>query len=315
MIKKKVSLIYIIISALVVVILTIVLIYNQSKTASLNKKFKKQNLVIKNLKKRLEIAENRNLQYKNILNSDNRRISKSDSVITDYSNDKSINCRTLNYRNQEFYSFAVDLLKSNLTFNSLSKSGKRIKTINSLKNELIKQKKNLIFATNGGMFKPDYSPVGLYVENEKELSPINLQNGKGNFFLKPNGIFYISKWNKAGIIESSNYDKIKGNIKYATQSGPLLLLNGNVHDKFRENSVNKHIRSGVGIIDTNTVVFIISKKPVNFYDFAMLFKEEFNCKNALYLDGFISEMYLPELELTKSENEFSILINVTKNLE
>ncbi len=228
-------------------------------------------------------------------------------------NEKQTNYQTINYQNQEFNTYIVDLSESDIAFNSKTKSGKRIKSIKNFKKYLAEQNKKLIFATNGGMFHPDFATVGLYVENGKELSPVNLEEGKGNFFLKPNGIFYIDKNKKAGIIESTDYNKIKGKIKYATQSGPLLLINGKVHEKFGENSPNKHIRNGVGLIDSNTIVFIISKKPVNFYDLAMLFKEKFNCENALYLDGYVSEMYLPELKLTETEKKFSVIINETKN--
>ena len=56
---------------------------------------------------------------------------------------------------------------------------------------------------------------------------------------------------------------------WATQSGPMLLINGAINPEFQENSANLKIRSGVGIIDDRNVVFVISNEPINFYDFAL----------------------------------------------
>lgn len=323
--KKKTNLYIFIISVFFVTFLIIIFFSHKNEISTQSKRTKQKDSVIKNLKNQnyqdttytdtvvedtiqkiekdtTESETNNNMQKTIIVeiekNKNNSEIIKNTSQI-------------INYRNQDFYSYVVDLTKSNLSFNSKTKSGEWIKTINRLKNYLSLQNKTLIFATNGGMFNQNFNPVGLYIENGKELFHINLGDGKGNFFLKPNGIFYINKWGGAGIIESSVYPKIKGKLKYATQSGPLLLLNDQINKNFGKNSQNKYIRNAVGIINKDSVVFVISKNPVNFYDLAMFFKEEFNCKNALYLDGFISEMYLPELGLTKTKNEFSILINVT----
>ena len=40
-------------------------------------------------------------------------------------------------------------------------------------------------------------------------------------------------------------------------------------------------------------IFAMLKKEMNFYEFAEYFKK-LGCKNALYLDGFVSRTYLPE---------------------
>jgi uncharacterized protein YigE (DUF2233 family) len=50
----------------------------------------------------------------------------------------------------------------------------------------------LLFATNAGMFDPALKPVGLYVEEGRELVHVNTKSGYGNFHMKPNGVFYIS---------------------------------------------------------------------------------------------------------------------------
>jgi uncharacterized protein YigE (DUF2233 family) len=82
----------------------------------------------------------------------------------------------------------------------------------------------------------------------------------------------------------------------------MLVTKGKIHPRFASASANKTIRSGVWIIDEDKIVFIISGQPVNFYDFATLFKEKFGCRNALYLDCAISKMYLHELNLKELDN-------------
>ena len=65
-------------------------------------------------------------------------------------------------------------------------------TIAALEKSLAASGQRLTFAMNAGMFQPDYSPVGLFIEQGRQLTPLNLKNERGNFFLKPNGVFYIS---------------------------------------------------------------------------------------------------------------------------
>jgi uncharacterized protein YigE (DUF2233 family) len=122
--------------------------------------------------------------------------------------------------------------------------------------------------------------------------------------MKPNGVFLLSYSGNPLILPSEDYFKIDNKkIKLATQSGPLLVHNGEIHPNFNEGSASKFIRNGIGVIDKDTVVFAISNEPVNFYDFALLFKSRLNCQSALYLDGGISKMYLPELSRLELSGE------------
>jgi uncharacterized protein YigE (DUF2233 family) len=102
-----------------------------------------------------------------------------------------------------------------------------------------------------------------------------------------------------------------GKIKYATQSGPMLVINGEIHSAFKENSTNLNIRNGVGILPNNEILFAMSKKEINFHDFAAYFKK-MGCKNALYLDGFVSRTYLPEKRWIQTDGDFGVIIGVTK---
>lgn len=149
--------------------------------------------------------------------------------------------------------------------------------------------------TNGGMFHPKGIPVGLFVEETTELIGLNFDEDRGNFFLLPNGVFFVSCDNIAGVLETKQFrDSIysKGTaLKLATQSGPMLVIDSMHHPKFNQNSPNTYIRSGVGVTSDQKIIFILSQEVVNFYTFASVFLAK-GCKNALYLDGAISDMYI-----------------------
>jgi len=93
----------------------------------------------------------------------------------------------------------------------------------------------------------------------------------------------------------------------------MLVIDGQIHSAFKEGSTNLNIRNGVGILPNNKMIFAMSKKEVNFYDFANYFKN-LGCKNALYLDGLISRTYLPAQNWTQTDGNFGVLIGVTTDL-
>lgn len=150
------------------------------------------------------------------------------------------------------------------------------------------------FAMNAGMYHRDLSPVGLYVEKGKELSGIVTSDGPGNFGLLPNGVFCIG--DRFRVIESRSFKKTRPDCRFATQSGPMLVIDGALHPKFQPTSDSGNIRNGVGVSeDGSRAVFAISNEPVNFYAFARLFRDELDLPDALYFDGNISRLYAPQL--------------------
>lgn len=152
----------------------------------------------------------------------------------------------------------------------------------------------LEFAMNAGMYHPDRQPVGLYIEKKIQYVPLNQRQGSGNFFIQPNGILV---WNDqiAKILLRSQYNSANFTPVYATQSGPMLLINGQINPNFLKDSTSLKIRNGVGIKD-NKLYFVITRNKVNFYNFAEIFKKELASENALYLDGSISSLFLPQLD-------------------
>jgi uncharacterized protein YigE (DUF2233 family) len=148
------------------------------------------------------------------------------------------------------------------------------------------------FATNAGIFDPTFTPCGLHVADGREFVPLNVGEGAGNFYLKPNGVFVVDE-RGARVLESTRYDGTRLTTRLATQSGPMLVIGGAIHPRFDRDSVNRRIRSGVGVRSPDQVVFAISREPVTFFEFATLFKERLNSHDALYLDGEISRFYFP----------------------
>lgn len=142
----------------------------------------------------------------------------------------------------------------------------------------------LLFAMNGGMFHPDYKPVGLYVEGGREVTRVNTRNGPGNFHLKPNGIFFMTA-SGAGVLDTTAYLKARPPAEFATQSGPMLVINGRLHPRFSKEGESQKARNGVGVRDANTIVFAISEGEVSFGLFARLFRDTLKTPNALFLDG------------------------------
>jgi uncharacterized protein YigE (DUF2233 family) len=182
--------------------------------------------------------------------------------------------------------------------------GARIGNFQKLNAVISASGERLIFATNAGIFDSSFSPCGLHVENGDEIVPLNLRTGEGNFYLKPNGVFLIDS-RGAAIIESSQYPLLQDHPILATQSGPLLLIDGRVNPRFTTDSKNRRIRSRVGVISQDHIVFVLSREPVTFYEFASFFQKALNCVDALYLDGEISRFYPDTVGISDRRADFA----------
>jgi uncharacterized protein YigE (DUF2233 family) len=197
-------------------------------------------------------------------------------------------CRPVTHAGASFTVCTVDLRRHELKLFLKSPDGDPYGSFS----RLTRSQPGLLFAMNAGMYHEDRSPVGLYVENGQELKGANTRPGPGNFHMKPNGIFYAAGTN-AGVLETSRFLKARPKADIATQSGPMLVIDGKLHPKFSETSASLKVRNGVGVRDAATVMFAISEEPVSFAAFARLFRDALKCRNALFLDGSISSLYVP----------------------
>jgi uncharacterized protein YigE (DUF2233 family) len=203
----------------------------------------------------------------------------------------------------------LDLSRDHLRLYHRDEQGKPLRRLEHLAAWLRGQGQTLLFGMNAGMYHGDFSAVGLYVSEGKELSPLNLKDGVGNFFMKPNGVFALTE-KGACILPSMDYTALKGTVKLATQSGPLLLHRGKLHPQFMQGSKNRLIRNGVGILSPTKVCFAISEEPVNFHEFASFFRDALHCQDALFLDGTVSSLYLPALQRQDFRMELGPMLGV-----
>ena len=155
---------------------------------------------------------------------------------------------------------------------------------------------------NGGMYERDFSPVGLHIENGQQLTKINTKTVRGrpsqipNFYKKPNGVFYLGE-GSAGVLDSGRFLAEKPEAKFATQSGPMLVIDGTIHPAFIVKSKDLKPRNGVGVTHDGKVHFVMTRGRVSFYAFAQLFRDGIGASNALFLDGGSAPgLYVPDLD-------------------
>lgn len=165
----------------------------------------------------------------------------------------------------------------------------------SIDADLSERGQTLSFAMNAGMYHPDRSPVGLYIEDGQRLRGLVTSAGPGNFGLLPNGVLCL-RAGRADVIETLRFEREAPACRHATQSGPMLVIDGALHPRFLPDSTSRHVRNGVGTSsDGSQAVFAISNNPVTFHEFGSLFRNVLDTPNALYLDGNVSRLHAPAI--------------------
>jgi len=153
--------------------------------------------------------------------------------------------------------------------------------------------KDVAFGINAGMFDDSGMPIGLYVEDGKTLHPVNTQSGSGNFYMLPNGVFSEDADGRLHIDTTQAFATRHAKPRWATQSGPMLLVAGKLHPQITSDGPSRNIRNGVCLHDQNQAYFAISEDAVSFGKLARLFRDALKCRYALYLDGFVSSLWVP----------------------
>jgi uncharacterized protein YigE (DUF2233 family) len=152
---------------------------------------------------------------------------------------------------------------------------------------------DIAFAMNGGMYGDDLKPIGYYVENRERLKELNRENGEGNFYMKPNGVFFGSGagWRVLG--SNTFFNTVGDRPEFGTQSGPLLLVDGKLHPEVQDDGPSKAIRNAVGVDASGKAHFVISDAPISFGQLARYYRDVLKVSNALYLDGQVSSLWDP----------------------
>jgi uncharacterized protein YigE (DUF2233 family) len=204
-------------------------------------------------------------------------------------------CQGVLFDGARFTACTVDMQRDDVRLFLRDPQGEVYGTFSRLQSGL-PDGERLVVAMNAGMFHEDLRPVGLYIEDGIEQMRLVTSDGPGNFGLLPNGVLCISE-TRADVIESRRFAQAGPNCRFATQSGPMLVIDGELHPRFRENSSSLNIRNGVGVSDDGRrMVLAIADEPVNFHHFARLFRDGYGIPNALYLDGRVSRLHAPGID-------------------
>ncbi len=195
----------------------------------------------------------------------------------------------------------VDLTRDRLELHWQNPTtGQPYGTFRQVAARLSKEGRRLLFATNSGIYAPGLRPLGLHVEGGRTLVPLNQARSGGNFALLPNGVFWV-RGQRAGVTETQAYRRADPRPTFASQSGPLLVEGGRLHPAFNKAGTSFKVRSGVGVCSDGKVRFVVSGAPVNFYSFAVFFRDTLGCPDALYLDGSISAYATPQTDTQFAE--------------
>ena len=204
-----------------------------------------------------------------------------------------VTCEDVAFRGKGYAVCHVDPAEDDLQLFHSDDAGRLLGHFSAIEGTL--GRKELAFAMNAGMYHDDRAPVGYYVEDGVEKSRVVTRDGPGNFGLLPNGIFCVTD-DTARVFETLDFVARKPICRDATQSGPMLVINGALHPRFLPNGTSRHIRNGVGTTaDGLRAVFVISNDPVSFHEFGSFFRDHLKLPNALYFDGKVSRLHAPDL--------------------
>ena len=203
-------------------------------------------------------------------------------------------CEYVTFEDASFAVCEADPATDDIRLFLEDEAGETLGTFGALETHVVAMGKTLTFAMNAGMYHPNRSPVGLYIEDGDTLSQIVTREGPGNFGLLPNGVLCLGQ-NRADVIESRTFDRNKPTCTYASQSGPMLVIDGALHPRFLPDSTSRFRRNGVGVTGDGRLLSVVSNGRVNFHLFARFFRDVLKTPNALFFDGKVSRLFAPEL--------------------
>ena len=206
-----------------------------------------------------------------------------------------VTCEERAFDGLRYTACSVDAREGDVRLFLNGPSGDRYGQFSAIDGVLNAEGQQLSFAMNGGMYHDDRAPVGHYVEDGEEVMRVIPNAGPGNFGLLPNGVFCIRE-DRADVIETIEYSEQRPDCTYATQSGPMLVIDGDLHPRFLVDSTSRYVRNGVGTsADGTRVVFVISDDAVTFHEFGRIFRDDLKLPQALFLDGSVSRLHAPQL--------------------
>ncbi len=210
--------------------------------------------------------------------------------------DRNAPCAVHEFESSRFIVCTFDARRQDMRlFSRAASGGGYLRSFEAVQQVLGGDASHVRFAMNAGMFNDAGAPIGLYIENGDEQKSISLTDGPGNFHLKPNGVFWQRQDGTLHISVSDDYATEVPSARWATQSGPMLVINGVMHPRFADDGASRFIRNGVGLRDEHTAYFVISTGFVSFGRFARFFRDDLHCRDALFLDGTVSSLWAPSV--------------------
>lgn len=204
-----------------------------------------------------------------------------------------VTCEDVVFDGQSFTTCTVDPAKERLELFLFDEMGTPYGDFAAL--EQAYEGKSVLFAMNAGMYHEDRSPVGYFMQAGVERAPLLTGPSAGNFGMLPNGVLCIRP-GQARVFETLVFQQMSSLCDFATQSGPMLVIDGALHPRFLPDSTSRYVRNGVGTTDSgDRAVFAISNQPVTFYEFARFFRDGLGLPLALYFDGNVSRLHAPGL--------------------
>ena len=232
--------------------------------------------------------------------------------------------RQVRFENASFLVVDVDLRRAKLELHWRNPAGNPFLNFQALEDYLTANGQRLLAVMNAGIFETNSRPLGLHIERGQILRRLNSRrNGYGNFYLQPNGVFYLEKTasgSRARLQSTVAFERTHPEIREigpskqvleATQSGPMLLLDGKINSAFKADSGNRLIRNAIGVRTSQRLVLVLTETPVNFHTLARFMRDQLDCQDALYLDGNISNLYVPGSSKNSSSiSDFGGMITV-----
>lgn len=229
---------------------------------------------------------------------------------------RAVTCEQMQHLDNRYTVCTVDMTTDDLRLFLNDAQGDPYGQFSNLNATLAETDEELTFAMNAGMYHADRAPVGHYVENGQEIMRVIPNAGPGNFGLLPNGVLCIRTGRtgspgRADVIETLRFVAQDPECTFATQSGPMLVIDSALHPRFLPRGTSRYIRNGVGTsADGRTAVFAISDNRVSFHDFGTFFRDALGVPNALFLDGNVSRLHAPSLGRSDSGRYMGPIVGV-----